>query len=339
MSPTITYLKAQLLLGFLFLFVSCDSSNKTHVNGLTMGTTYEIILGETIENNKLVKLHSKIDSLLQEINQQMSIYISDSDISNFNHGKDISAIPRPNMFSQVLERSIYWYHESNGSFDITVMPLVNEWGFGNKKVIQSIPLESKIKSILQFVGGDKLFLENKMLSKTNSQIQIDLGAVAKGYAVDIIGELLSNNNIQNYYIEIGGEIKCSGVNSGGKVWTIGIQLPDRLNHGQIIEKVTLKNKAIATSGDYKNYVELDGKYYSHTINPKTGYPIDNQIASVSVMASSCMDADAIATALMIMDLNDGIHWVNSLHEIDAMWVIRKENGLFETHTTNGFLEN
>lgn len=338
MSFTYSYFKAQLLLGFLFLFVSCDSSNKTHLNGYTMGTSYEIIFGETVGTDKLSTLHSKIDSVLGAINQQMSIYIPDSDISKFNNQNDLSAISIPNMFSEVLERSLYWYHESHGSFDITVMPLVNEWGFGNKEVIQSLPLESKIKSILKYVGSDKLFLRNKILSKISNQVQIDLGAVAKGYAVDTIGEILSDSHINNYYIEIGGEIKCSGMNSVGNVWTIGIQSPNRFIHGQIIEKVSLYNKAIATSGDYKNFVDLGGKYYSHAINPKTGYPIDNHIASVSVIAPNCMDADAIATALMIMHLKDGIHWVDSLKEIEAMWIIRKENGLFEFHTTNGFLE-
>jgi len=331
--------KAQLLLGFIFLFSSCDAPPKSRFKGRTMGTTYEVILGEALQQDNLNIIHSKIDSLLGVINQQMSVYIGNSDISKFNERDVFTPRALPNMFNQVMDRSLHWYAESNGAFDITVMPLVNEWGFGTKEKIQFTPQKNKIESILTFVGSDKLLLENNSLSKTDPNVQIDLGAVAKGFAVDAIGIILTKHNINNYYIEIGGEIKCKGVNAEGKIWTIGIQLPDRNVQNQLIETVSLNNKAIATSGDYKNFIELNGQYYSHSIDPKTGYPVNNNIASVSVIAPNCMDADAIATALMIKSINEGTIWVNSLKSIEAMWVIREKNGIYSTHSSDGFLNN
>ncbi|MBT3299798.1 MAG: FAD:protein FMN transferase [Candidatus Marinimicrobia bacterium] len=330
--------KAQLLLGFLILFqISCQKAGTQSITGRTMGTTYEIIFGEQLSEETLGHLENSIDSILININQEMSVYISESNISLFNKKRNILPSEIPNSFKKVIERSLFWFKETGGAFDITVMPLVNLWGFGTKEKIETLPDIEKIHVLMASIGSDYISLNGNLLIKNNVDVQIDLGAVAKGFAVDVIAEFLERKGVRHYFVEIGGEINCEGKNREGKIWTIGIQTPKRnsLDYS-VIKKIKLKNRSIATSGDYKNFVEINGKFYSHAINPKTGYPVESQVASVSVIAPNCMDADALATGLMIMPLSEGKILVKKFNEMDAMWILRNENGLYNIEKTSGF---
>ncbi len=332
--------KAQLLLGFLLLIYSCSDLKETRLSGFTMGTTYEVIISDTITKKEQAEYQVDIDTILANINQQMSIYIADSEISQFNRMDSTDSISVSSDFATVLNKSLYWASQSNGMFDISILPLVNAWGFGIEKFNNRVPIQKNIDDLLPYISWEFISLNGQILKKLFSEVKIDLGAVAKGYAVDRIGEYLKTNSISNYYIEIGGEILCQGLNPDGNIWTIGIENPIRNSDSkQFLNTIHLNNRAIATSGDYRNYFEWDGDYYSHTIHPKTGYPVDNGIASVTVTAPTCMDADAIATALMVMPFQTGKEWIKSINLIEALWVIRKDEGTFESFNTSHFFNN
>ncbi|MCB0745281.1 MAG: FAD:protein FMN transferase, partial [Ignavibacteriae bacterium] len=231
--------------------------------------TYSLKVIEPLASQKLIQLNTKIDSLLVDVNQKMSTYIPDSELSLFNTNQTTSWSKISKDLAHVINTAKNISKESNGSFDITVGPLVNLWGFGPTKNDSLIPDENKIAEVLDEVGIDKieLYLDNLQLRKTNPDIYVDLSAIAKGYGVDKVGLFLEILGLNEYMIEIGGEVRTRGKNKDNKKWKIGISTPN--NNG--LQKVLgISNYPAATSGDYFNYFEVDGVRYSHTIDPRTG---------------------------------------------------------------------
>lgn len=308
--------------------------------GQTMGTTYHI----TYIDSNSVDYQKAIDSVLVEVNHSMSTYDSTSIISEFNRQKDtINFVRIDKYFSKALNLSMMAYNTTGGAFDPTVMPLVKAYGFGPGGEI--ISDKKYIDSLRQFVGFDLVeprVVEaaegrSEFLRKRKVGTMLDMSAVAKGYGVDVVGMLLEAKGIQNYMVEIGGEVRCRGVNPDSLVWTIGIDKPiEGSPPGQNFNAIIhLDNLSMATSGNYRNYKEKDGMKYVHTINPKTGYPEINNTLSVSVVSYSCGLADAYATALMVLGVDKGYPIATSIRNIEAYFIYVDQFGQMQTKVTPG----
>ena len=308
-------------------------NTKTLLQGATMGTQYNITLITPATDNKKIdhpvnslnfdKIQRDINSLLKSINKDMSTYDANSSISLFNrtnntHWFSISA----DLFN-VISTAQQISQLSNGSFDITAATLVNLWGFG-PDIHYQIPTQQAIDSALKSTGYHLLEIKQKpsAIRKLTPTLTIDLSAIAKGFAVDKIAALLDKYNINNYLVEIGGEIIAKGHNQQNKPWKISIERPSpSLNQAQQ-SSLNIDQSALATSGDYRNFFKKEGKRYSHTINPKTGKPVTHHLASVTVLDKTAMRADALATALMVMGEKRAQQFVQK-HAIQAFFIIRE----------------
>ena len=305
------------LILFSTLFFSCINKNDIiNINGDALGTTYNIILDSRLDKSDLSK---SIDSIFNVINNSMSTYLESSIISDVN--KNIKT-QLDEHFIKVFNKSKEVWKESDKYFDPTVGILVNAYGFGPLVLSDDIDVSS-IESLKYLVGFDKVFLNNNNeVVKENKDIFIDFNSIAKGYSVDLIGEFLFEKQINNYLIEVGGEILAKGINNQNKsIWKLGIQ--DPLNQDKYIETVKLNNKALATSGNYRKF-RLDsqtGERYVHTINPITGFTSKNNILSVSVISEDCITSDAWATALLSLDLERGRTIIDQKESLEALWII------------------
>ena len=324
-----------------FYFLGCSTSEQlSGWSGMTMGTTYQVkIVQKSPADDELEALKSIVDSALTEVNHQMSTYDPASEISQFNQFKDTTAFRVSTGFVTVVKKALDVYESSGKDFDITVAPLVNLWGFGVTGDRIEPPAQTKISSILKNVGSEYLLTEgNHFIKKKIPDLQVDLSAIAKGYGVDVVAGVLRKKNYENFMVEIGGEVYASGNKTNGELWKIGIDSPNLHSlPGQKIQAVlSLKNIAVATSGDYRNYFEYNGKLYSHTINPKSGYPVTHNLASVTVIAPNCMQADALATAIMVMGGEKGMDYIEKTDNAEAYFISRKNNDTYETVQSSGF---
>lgn len=294
---------------YLQLSVVATGFVSDEISGKTMGTTYSIKFALAVESPdreaKLKEIKTAVDSRLQAINQEMSTYISDSVISRFNQSESIDPFPISEEFAVVVKQANEISQLTNGRFDITVGPLVNFWGFGNvESQRDTLPSEPELEAVLKRIGFEKLTVDQDTLtiSKSVADLELDLSAIAKGYAVDQVAMLISKTT-ENYMVEIGGEIFAAGVNpETKKPWAIAIEDPSSSpfpSSRKALAKLNLSSQALATSGDYRNIVFIEGGSFQHTMNPTTGYPVDHGVKSVSVIADNCMKADALATSLMV----------------------------------------
>lgn len=271
----------------------------TYLRGSTMGTSYNITLLDLPSELNPSKLHAQIDQRLADLNQQMSTYIEDSDIIRFNRLEADTPFKVKTDFFKVLKLSQSIAESSEGYFDITIGPLVELWGFGRKQK-REVPDDEAIANALAKVGWKYLALDTNTQTISKSRdLWLDVSAVAKGYAVDTLVELLEAQGLQHFLVEIGGEMRVKGLNSSQQAWRIGIETPSLLQK-KAQQLVLLSNKAIATSGDYRNYFEQNGERYSHTLDPASGRPIKHNIASVTVISDTAAEADAWATALNVL---------------------------------------
>ncbi len=325
-----------ILLSAMFLLWKYRQSSETtkpsrllHLTGNTMGTTYNIKYADEGGRN----FKQGIDSLLEVFNRSLNHYLKESEISRFNRGTSF-AFELP-YFYPVLQESKTIFELTDGAFDPTVMPLVNAWGFGPDK--NTSPDSLTIDSLKQIVGFDKLVLNKREVRKEDERVQLDFGAIAKGYGIDVVADFLREKDKKDFYIEIGGEVLCGGKNPQSKQpWRVGIIDPgsDILNR-YLKAKVILRDEAMATSANNFNYKIVDGVKYSHTLSPETGYPIKHALLSASVFAPSCMTADAMATAFMTMGHEAAIELLSSIPDIDAYLVYSDGYGGIETYATKG----
>jgi thiamine biosynthesis lipoprotein len=293
-----------------------------------MGTTYSIkYQAPNGENYK-----DQIDSILLNFNDCLSTYIVNSEISRFNQDS-ILYFELP-YFYPVLQKSQEIYNSTGGAFDPTVMPLVNAWGFGPDSGM--LPDSSKVDSLKQFVGYDNIQFNEEKVWKSKNGIELDFSAIAKGYGVDIVAEFLSNQGLDNYFVEIGGEVMAYGLNDKDLFWRLGIEDPS-LSLGQRTPKaiVELENMGMATSGNYRNYYLKDGVKYAHTINPHTGYPVEHSLLSATVFAKDCMTADAYATSFMVMGLEEAKMVLSAVDGLEAFMIFSNEEGALQTFSTQG----
>lgn len=304
-----------------------------------MGTTYHIKYLDRGINVSREKAQEEIESLLKEVNRQMSTYQPDSEITLFNRSqKTGEAYPISADFAKVVEEAIRLNKKTRGALDITVGPLVNLWGFGPEKRADKQPDEAEIAERKGWIGLDKLTVEKSQngtaLIKQIPQLYIDLSSIAKGFGVDKIANYLDNLGINDYLVEIGGEVNAKGVNENGVAWQIAIEKPSFDGSRAIEQIVGLQNQAMATSGNYRNYFEENGKRYSHEINPITGYPIQHNLASITVVAPSCMEADGYATGLYVLGPEKALE-VAEQENLAVYLIVKTEQG-FETMTSSAF---
>ena len=320
------------ILAIIFLVSSCDKvSELKSYNGYAFGTTYSIIL----QSDNELQIKQLVESIVLRINKSMSTYVENSIISNINIGNQVEI---DTDFENVFNASKLVWQQSNGYFDPTVGSLVNAYGFGPSEPINSLNAKV-IDSLLEFTGFSKIKISNNnTIKKDDKRIYIDFNAIAKGYAVDIISKELRELGYKNFLVEIGGEVFAEGINPlRGTMWTIGIDKPLQKQSIDFISSIQIRGKGMATSGNYRKY-KIDknsGEKYVHTINPLNGLPVKSNILSVTVVAESSMLADAYATALMAMPLNEGEKLVSTLENFDAMWII-SENKNFKIVKSSNF---
>ncbi|MBA6384330.1 FAD:protein FMN transferase [Colwellia sp. BRX10-6] len=325
-----------MLVFFAGCFPSSDlSKQEVLLQGRTMGTTYHIKV--VIENNAIdtKQVHTGIDALLVQLNQEMSTYIVDSELSRFNTSTSLTPVAISVGLQRVIKEAIRLGQLSEGNLDITVGPLVNLWGFGPEYRPNTIPTAEDLLLARQQIGLSKLVLNGNKLSKKTPSLYVDLSTIAKGYGVDLVAEYLEEKGINNYLIEIGGEMRLKGFKHTGELWHVAIEKPIQDasgEHRSVYQVIIPKDNAVATSGDYRNYHQAkDGQRFSHIIDPATGKPINHKLVSVTVIHPSSMTADGLSTAMMVMGEVKAIDFAEK-NGIAAYIIAKTEHGFVEQST-------
>ena len=310
------------------------------LRGETMGTSYSIRLCGNYNKKDCQLLADEINDLFLEINQQMSTWIKESQISLFNNNLSTNPIFVSENFYKVTSNSLIIAKESGGAFDPTLQPLLNLWGFGSESDNSNFPSNDDIKVVLQRTGWEKLkLLRNNKIQKLDGNVSLALGAIAKGYSVDLISDILTEKGYSNYFIEVGGEVKVKGLNPEGNKWKIGIQDPEAaLFDYSLHGVVNIESGALATSGGYRNFIEKNGESYAHIIDPRNGQAINSDILSISVLSDKCIDADGWATALYVLGVEAGLSCVESKPNIEALFIRKSVSNEIETILSSRFKE-
>jgi len=300
------------------------------LQGNTMGTTYHVKIVATEQQIKNKKVHEDIDVLLKQVNQEMSTYIPDSELSRFNKSTSTKPVEISEGLRRVIAESIRLGKLSGGKLDVTVGPLVNLWGFGPDLRPDKIPSPEVEAAARKRIGLEKLSLNGNMLRKATPDLYVDLSTTAKGYGVDKVAELIEAKGFTNYLVEIGGEMRLKGFKHTGELWAVAVEKP--ISEERSVQQIIIpKDNAIATSGDYRNYFEIDGQRFSHIIDPQTGKPINHKLVSVTVIAPSSMTADGLSTTLMVMGEAKGLTFANE-HDIAALFISKSEHGFVQEST-------
>jgi len=334
-----------IFLGLLTTLINCNGSEddltEFTFSGSTMGTTYHItIAGDPIDAKQRSSIATSVDSVLLDFNRILSTYEEQSEISLFNRNQSTEPIVVSEDLHRVVKAGKYFCMATGGAFDMTIMPVVNFYGFGFTQGEDSFPTLAEKETWQQLTGCDKLEVGDSVLIKADPRISIDLSAIAKGDGADHIADFLSSRGHHNIFVEIGGEVVTRGHNKQRKPWKIGIDRPTLggAPGADLQHIVKLSNKAIASSGDYRNYREVEGKRISHAIDPRTGSPITHNLASVSVIASTCLLADGMSTSVMVMGAEEGLLWIEGIEDAEALLIAREPDGSFEEYMTSGFKE-
>lgn len=325
--------KISILFLLALIAISCSTATKEYIKntGRIHGTYYSA----TYLQPDKIDLQEKLEQRMREFEMSLSTFNKQSVISRINQND--STIKTDYYFETMYAMAKEVSERTDGAFDITVAPLVNAWGFGfGNRERMEIPA---VEAILPYVGYKKIRLENHRLIKLNPQTMLDASAIAKGYSSDIMAQLLEENACENYMIEIGGEVKCKGLNSKGEKWKIGINKPldDETNtNNELFAVVAITNVGLATSGNYRQFYYLGDKKYSHTIDPRTGYPVNHNLLSATVIAPTCMQADAYATAFMVLGKDKAIEICESTPEMDCFLIYADEQGENKVIYSQGF---
>ncbi|HXV59429.1 MAG TPA: FAD:protein FMN transferase [Vicinamibacteria bacterium] len=327
---------------YAFLVLACaHSERRNHApearfEGESMGTTYTVVLVAELSQGERSELERIIRAALDEVDAAMSTYRDDSELSRFNRappGEPFSLSPET---LEVVSEAIAVSEMTGGAFDVTVAPLVRLWGFGPLADRDRLPTDEELAAAMSRVGYRHLAVDRAggTLAKDLDGVECDLSAIAKGYGVDRVASALERFGIGNYMIELGGEVRTLGVNPSGEPWKIAIEKPVFI--GRDIERIVpLSGLSVATSGDYRHFITVDGVTRSHLIDPRTGRPVQQGLASVSVVEKNCMRADALASALFVLGPDDGLE-LASRKGLAALFLIRNEDGSFEERSTPAF---
>lgn len=318
---------------FSLLLVGCgDGLQNIELTGKTMGTSYSVKITGVQDSIGKDELHAQLDAMLELVNNQMSTWRADSELSRFNayEGTDWFTVSEATAF--VVSEAQRLNQLSSGALDVTVGPLVNLWGFGPEAEPVDIPSAEELATIKAKTGAQ--FLESRVsppaLRKKFPELRIDLSAIAKGYGVDVLADYLETLGVANYLVEIGGELRVKGLNQKGVPWRLAVEAPTPGKRS--VQKVVSPGASgFATSGDYRNYYERDGKRYSHTIDPVSGEPISHTLVSVSVAHQSCMTADGLATAIMVMGPDRGFEFAKA-NNLAVLMMVKSGTEFVERYT-------
>ena len=323
----------QRILLFLTLIVTvqaCNTANSEYIvnNGSIYGTYYNV----KYKSPDCKDLHAEIDGELQRLSRIFSHYDKTSTITKINNNTPAEMEPE---FITCFSKSMEVASATNGAFDITAGPLISAWGFGPEDR-QKMSTE-KVDSLKQICGWRKIRIENGKMIKEHPQMKLNMSAIAKGYTCDLIGDFLQKKGCLNYMVDIGGEVVAKGLNPKGKIWTIGIREPiENPFENELSAALMLDNRAMATSGNYLNFYEEDGKKYAHTIDPISGYPVQHSLLSASVVANDCMTADAYATAFMVLGKDAGIKIAEHVPGLEIYFIYSDDNGENQVYMSAGF---
>lgn len=334
-------IKSLSTIAFAFMLIACNKAPEiVSLTGKTMGTTYHIKYIEQGDlNKKPDEVNAEINQILIDVNNKMSTYQADSELSRFNQNTTIDTpIEVSPELALVVKEAIRLNKVTEGALDITVGPVVNLWGFGPEKRPDHQPTAEQLAERQSWVGIDKLTITEKegksYLNKSIPQLYLDLSSIAKGYGVDVVAEHLEKLGIKNYLVEIGGEVRAKGKNIEGQYWQIAIEKPTNDGSRQIEHVIGLKDMAMATSGDYRIYFEENGKRFAHEINPKTGYPIQHHLASITVLRPTSMTADGLSTGLFVLGEEKALQ-IADQYNIPVYLIIKSDKG-FEVKMSSAF---
>ncbi len=314
----------------VWLYRKSQEPTPIMIEGKTMGTTYHITYYDDQDRN----FKAGIDSLLEVINQSINTYLPNSEITTFNKGKGAFVFQLP-YFLPVVQKSQEVFHDSEGAFDPTVYPLVNAWGFGPAEPLNQGNLE--VDSLRDFVGFEKIQFNNDSIWKLDYRTQLDFGGIGQGYGADVITEFLKARGITNMLVELGGEGMAVGINlQTKKPWEIGILDPTSTRDNMFFKAyISLSNKSFTTSGNYFNYREIDGRKFSHSIDPETGYPSKKEILSASVFADDAITADGWATAFMVLGHEKAIEIINQRNDLEGLIMYSDSGGQVKVYISKG----
>jgi FAD:protein FMN transferase len=303
------------------------------IEGVTMGTTYHI----TYFDQRKRDFKSTVDSLLLLVNKSINTYDPASEVSAFNKSKKGIPLELPYLYAP-LKIALEVASKTQGAFDPTVMPLVNAWGFGPEK--QRVPDARCIDSLRAFIGYEKVRLSQDSVKKYDARVQLDFGGIGQGYGADVVADFLRSKGITDFLVELGGEGVACGKNlSRNDYWKIGILDPNSTRDHQFFKAyVSLHNRSFTTAGNYFNYREINGRKYGHTIDPKTGSPVQHILLSASVFAKDCATADAWDTAFMVVGLEKSIALLKSQPHLEALLLFSTPDGKTGTYVTPGHTE-
>jgi len=321
------------LLILILIFIRCGTNKPApyrKITGFTQGTTFHI----TYEDSDNKDLSGSVDSIFRAFDLTFSEYIPNSIVSRINNND--STVLLDDMFIEVYNKSVEINMETHGALDLTVGPLVNAWGFGPEKKVKID--SSKIDSLLQYVGMEKIRLEGRKLIKKLPGIKIDVNSIAQGYSVDVVYRYFETLGIKNFMVEIGGEVRSKGKNPKGVLWRIGVDKPTEGNNptDESLQTVLLlDNKSVTTSGNYRKFFEENGQKFSHIIDPHTGYPYKNSLLSVTVIANDGLTADGYDTPLMVLGLEGAREVLKHHPELEAYMIYSDKSGKFQVESTKG----
>ena len=323
----------------VLLGAACQPKRELRLSGKTMGTTYHIkvVTGWFTSGTDLQR---QVDHRLAAINKSMSAYDPTSEISRFNSITKANESFSPSAdLLKVLQVATELYRLTDGAWDGTLDPLINLWGFGRKGAVNQVPDEREIRETLAHVGFDRIGLDpSGTISKTDPVVTLDLASIAKGYGVDEIARLMDDNGFSHFLVEIGGEVYARGRRKDGNPWRVGINRPDKAAaFDDVYQAVPLMDRAMATSGDYRIFFQIDDRSYAHILDPRTGRPVSNGVVSATVVAANCTVADGLATALMVMGPEMGVALINRLASVECLIVVRLSDGSLVDHPSNGFV--
>ncbi|MQX54290.1 FAD:protein FMN transferase [Alcanivorax sediminis] len=325
-----TRILSLLVLSLTLLLSACDDSkNRLSVlSGPTMGTTWSVKYTGTPDES-IDSLKADIEAALEQVNAEMSTYRADSVLSQFNQAAAGTLVDLPADTQKVLKAAFSLSEMTGGAYDVTVGPLVNLWGFGPESDRFEPPQADEIEAARRRVGWQSLLLDGPRLLQPG-EVYVDLSSIAKGFAVDKVAELMDKHGLKSWLVEVGGELRARGTKPYGQPWRIAVERPIP-GVREVEQVVALKDMAVATSGDYRNFFESDGKLYSHTIDPRTGYPVQHALASVSVLHKSAMMADGLATAMTVLGPKEGMAFAKA-NELAVFFIVRTDEGVKELST-------
>ena len=335
MNQIITILTVCILLSLPATVVAQPSiESKVEITGTTMGSIpYKAVVVCDPTQSEAETLKAAVVDSLETVNRLMSTYQPDSDISRFNRSESTDWFDVDSETAAVVSRSLEISRQTDGAFDITVGPAVNVWKFGPDKSEFKPPSDLAISKLKSRIGFKNLSVRKSppAIKKSIAKLEIDLSAIAKGYAVDRVANAIEELGYERIMVEVGGEVTAIGQRADGGPWIVGVEQPDQTNSKMVVRKLKLDNASVATSGDYRNFHEFDGKRYSHTIDPKTLRPVDHQLATASVIAKDCMTADALATAAMVLGA-DAAHSFAKENDISLLTFNRSGSKIVQSLT-------